>query len=463
MTTFLSNAQSLSGNRRDCPESLLQIIMDEVDEIVYVSDTTTYEILYLNEFGKKEFGITDIGNGKKCYEVLQGLDAPCPFCTNPFLNCETFYIWEITNPVSHRHYLLRDKLIHWNGYLARLEFAVDITEKENISQAVQRKLDIESTLLECIRILNREENFPQAVDMVLENLGTMHQADRAYIFEYSVLKSGELIANNTYEWCSEGISPQKEALQNVPFSCISCWQKMFERREDVVIDNLESIRDSDLDMYNVLKPQGIERLIVVPLVLNDVISGFIGVDNPKANQDDHSLLHSLAYFVTNEQRKRNMQSELKRMSYCDGLTGLHNRNSYISVLQKLEKNPPDSLGVVFVDLNGLKRINDQQGHDSGDKYIRDISRIFSRYFRGDDLFRIGGDEFVFLCRNIPKRVFHEKLAALRREANKAYPESLSLGQVWAEGDVHIMDMVKQADKRMYQEKAEYRTRRGDTA
>mgnify|MGYP000590300990 FL=1 len=85
-----------------------------------------------------------------------------------------------------------------------------------------------------------------------------------------------------------------------------------------------------------------------------------------------------------------MQSELKRMSYCDDLTGLHNRNSYISVLQKLEKNPPDSLGVVFVDLNGLKRINDQQGHDSGDKYIRDISRIFSRYFRGDDLFRIGG-------------------------------------------------------------------------
>ena len=62
MTTFFSNAQSLSGNRRDCPESLLQIIMDEVDEIVYVSDTTTFEILYLNEFGKK--GIRDYGHRK---------------------------------------------------------------------------------------------------------------------------------------------------------------------------------------------------------------------------------------------------------------------------------------------------------------------------------------------------------------------------------------------------------------
>lgn len=462
MPTCFSNVQGLSDKHEGCPKSLLQIIMDDVDEIVYVSDVATYELLYLNEFGKKEFGLASIEGGRKCYEVLQGLDAPCPFCTNGLLNSETFYTWEITNPISHRHYLLRDKLIHWNDRLVRLEFAVDITEKENISQAVQRKLDIESTLLECIRILNREEDFPQAVEMVLENLGMMHQADRAYIFEYSILKNGELIANNTYEWCSEGILPQKDVLQNVPFSCIACWQKMFEQREDVVIDSLEAIRDKDSEMYSTLKPQGIDSLIVVPLVLNDIISGFIGVDNPKANKDDHSLLHSLAYFVTNEQRKRNMQSELKRMSFCDDLTGLHNRNSYISVLQKLEKRTPNSLGVVFVDLNGLKRINDQYGHDSGDKYIRDISRIFSRHFRGDDLFRIGGDEFVFLCPNIPERVFHTKVAALQRDANKAYPESLSLGKVWAEGKVHTMDMVKLADQLMYQEKAKYHARRGDT-
>lgn len=102
------------GARR-LPGEPVQIIMEELDEIVYVSDIATYEILYLNEFGKKEFGLTDIGKGRKCYEVLQGLDAPCPFCTNQFLNCETFYTWELTNPISHRHYLLRDKLIRWNG------------------------------------------------------------------------------------------------------------------------------------------------------------------------------------------------------------------------------------------------------------------------------------------------------------------------------------------------------------
>lgn len=57
MTTSFSKAQYVSGEHEDCPESLLQIIMEEVDEIVYVSDIATYEILYLNEFGKRYSGL----------------------------------------------------------------------------------------------------------------------------------------------------------------------------------------------------------------------------------------------------------------------------------------------------------------------------------------------------------------------------------------------------------------------
>ena len=67
MTTSFSKAQYVSGEHEDCPESLLQIIMEEVDEIVYVSDIATYEILYLNEFWKK--GIRAYGHRKR-QEVL---------------------------------------------------------------------------------------------------------------------------------------------------------------------------------------------------------------------------------------------------------------------------------------------------------------------------------------------------------------------------------------------------------
>lgn len=73
MTTSFSKAQYVSGEHEDCPESLLQIIMEEVDEIVYVSDIATYEILYLNEFGKKVFGLTDIGKAGSAMKSCKAL------------------------------------------------------------------------------------------------------------------------------------------------------------------------------------------------------------------------------------------------------------------------------------------------------------------------------------------------------------------------------------------------------
>ena len=58
-------------------------LLEDISELVYVADSETYDMLYLNGEGKKDFGISpEELEGKKCYEVLQGRDAPCEFCTN---------------------------------------------------------------------------------------------------------------------------------------------------------------------------------------------------------------------------------------------------------------------------------------------------------------------------------------------------------------------------------------------
>ena len=59
----------------------LQAPMNEISELIYISDPETYDLLFINESGRKAFGCDSI-EGKKCYKVLQGLDHPCPFCTN---------------------------------------------------------------------------------------------------------------------------------------------------------------------------------------------------------------------------------------------------------------------------------------------------------------------------------------------------------------------------------------------
>lgn len=110
-----------------------QDLLDALDEIVYVSDPNTYELLYANRRCRSLLPTRDY-KGKPCYALLQGQPAPCPYCTNARLTPDKFYVWEFNNPSMGRHFLLKDKLIDWDGRPARLEIAVDITEQELLSR-----------------------------------------------------------------------------------------------------------------------------------------------------------------------------------------------------------------------------------------------------------------------------------------------------------------------------------------
>ena len=143
----------------------LRAPMDQVSELMYIADPITYELLYINEAGRKTFGITEL-SGQKCYTALQGKDAPCDFCTTSFLKSGENYTWETTNPLTKRHYLLKDRLIQWEGRSARLEIAFDITETEAEKQSLKTALDAESMIMACVRTLYREQDIGKSIPAV---------------------------------------------------------------------------------------------------------------------------------------------------------------------------------------------------------------------------------------------------------------------------------------------------------
>ena len=107
-----------------------EVVLDETDDVVYVSDAQNYDLLYLNKAGRelpwingREF------RGRKCHEFFFGTDKPCSFCTMDLLSKDKYYIWERTDQNSGNHYMLKDKLLDWNGRLARIEWAINLTEK----------------------------------------------------------------------------------------------------------------------------------------------------------------------------------------------------------------------------------------------------------------------------------------------------------------------------------------------
>lgn len=106
-------------------------MLDSYKGNVYISDMDTYELLYINKNSCDTLGMpADKLLGRKCYEVIQGRTAPCPFCTNNRLREDEFYKWEYFNPVLKRTFMIKNRQINWEGHRARIELSHDMLSTE---------------------------------------------------------------------------------------------------------------------------------------------------------------------------------------------------------------------------------------------------------------------------------------------------------------------------------------------
>ena len=120
-------------------------LVDSLDGLVYVADFETYELLYVNKYGRDIWG--EIA-GQICWQTLQtGQTGPCPFCTNDRLRDGAgrpagTYVWEFQNTVNNEWYECRDQAIEWiGGRYVRMEIATNITPRK---RAEQEKAELEA-------------------------------------------------------------------------------------------------------------------------------------------------------------------------------------------------------------------------------------------------------------------------------------------------------------------------------
>lgn len=112
-------------------QQYFQWMMDTYVGNVYISDMNTYELLYLNQNSLDVLHKTaNEVLGKKCYEVIQARNSPCPFCTNDKLREDSFYEWEFDNPVLERTFMIKNRIIEWQGRRARIELSHDMYSAE---------------------------------------------------------------------------------------------------------------------------------------------------------------------------------------------------------------------------------------------------------------------------------------------------------------------------------------------
>jgi diguanylate cyclase (GGDEF)-like protein/PAS domain S-box-containing protein len=161
---------------------------------------------------------------------------------------------------------------------------------------------------------------------------------------------------------------------------------------------------------------------------------------------------------------RQREEQLRMLSLTDELTGLYNRRGLFALGEhtlRIARRRARGLGVIYVDVDGLKAINDRFGHAQGDEALRTVADVLRASSRDSDVAgRVGGDEFVILVEDEPA-VTADLVTRLRRRAARAdakagrpYELSLSIGAVdWEPGDnATLQELIERADQRMYDDK-----------
>ena len=325
----------------------------------------------------------------------------------------------------------------------------ELAVSERTKEQIRQRLEIATMLNSCVGKLNSDTDIDVGINNLLATVNDYFQADRTYVFEID--PDRDVLINTFESICGQEVSAQMDNLQEVPVSVIKVWMQNFRQGRSYYMSDLEQERGQP--SYEMLKAQQVWRLLAVPLMKGGAVVGFLGVDNPRAHYDDATLLASIQFFVTNSLDRKKQQAYLEKLSYRDMLTGLYNRNRYIERLEAYKQVQDQQIGAIYIDLNGLKKVNDEQGHRAGDELIVRAAGTIAGIF-AEDAYRVGGDEFVVILLDVSREDFARKTEQLRRQMQENSVDA-SIGGVWQASTENLENLLRRADENMYREKKRY--------
>ncbi len=159
------------------------------------------------------------------------------------------------------------------------------------------------------------------------------------------------------------------------------------------------------------------------------------------------------------------------MSRLDPMTGVANRRGFFMMIREILKNPENSgkkAVAIYADMDNLKLVNDEFGHDEGDYSIKTIARVLSESFRSSDVVgRMGGDEFAAFaiitqesCTDKIKDRIQKSMKEFNDQSDKPYYVNISIGvhEFVIDDTVEFEQVLTKADEELYIEKKEKKKR-----
>jgi diguanylate cyclase (GGDEF)-like protein len=309
------------------------------------------------------------------------------------------------------------------------------------------------------------------IDLLLRGTGDFFSADRAHVV---LIDSDHDTLSMHYEWCRSGFRSEMDRLGPVP---VKEYERLLSHMSDhrtIYHDDIKQAPASILDGFNnssLTIDKNITSILSTPIEISDTMYGFLGyvsVNVPmKLQKNSLDIISTFANLIAGKLKMIKDDNRIENLAYFDQLTSLPNRllfNDRARQAVHLAQRQSKHIGLIFMDLDSFKAINDTMGHSGGDEIIREVAKaLSSRIRKTDTVARFGGDEFMILLNDIPDfgsipKIADSIMSLFERpfELNgQEYFISASAGvAVFPYDGEDIETLLKNADIAMYRAKAQ---------
>ena len=216
-----------------------------------------------------------------------------------------------------------------------------------------------------------------------------------------------------------------EVFANIPYEVVESWEDLVSGTDCVIIRNEQDMIDYGKkapQWIGTLEENEVKNLVLAPFIHQNMIIGYLYITNFDVSQLSRikDTIEMVAFFLSSEVAHHIFVDKLKALSSLDMRTGVQNRNAMnakvdeLAMELRINKTP---FSVAFCNLNTLRNVNIQQGHDAGNNLLADAGKVLREVFKDDFIFRSSGDEFAIISTNSNDKKFEEKIKELKAKAN----------------------------------------------
>ena len=424
---------------------------DHTNRLIYIADPETYDLLYANpaQLLHSQQPPDCQYAGQKCYRLIAGLSAPCSTCPKDKLRRDRFHFRQFHSMRTSKDYLIWNTLISWENRSCIFSDSLDVEHMLAIYANGRLTTRDDISINDITSLAIQEEDPNVGILRMMEKLGRTLKATHIVLMEE---ESDGFHLSCTYEWHTDDATPLRERLQHITILENKAFYSAFHNSPILLVDNatayqkrhpkIQAIHQTEWQLYAIGQLTIEHRSLGYIAIINPAKDHFTAITKP---------LHTILRVTSIMMRNRDNIKKLHTISTIDQLTGVGNRRALTDFVAN-RLHPGSMYAIFFIDVNGLKKMNDTFGHARGDLLIQTIAYVLADIAPKDHVFRLGGDEFLAL---MPCRSDEEAIIIIDRieQSMHIHHCSAAIGYVLCLAPFSNLDaIIHEADEKMYRDK-----------